>query len=365
MQARTLKRIAIVVAGALLSVFLSVYFSDTANAGVSHNMSGYAWSDTIGWISLNSLNTGDSVNYGVNIDATGNFSGYGWSDNIGWVSFNPSQLSGCPSGSCAPQLNWTTGVVSGWARACAGTASGNCSSSTSRTDGWDGWIHLSGLTVNTTTGNFSGFAWGSDVVGWVDFSNVSVEVVTPLAPTVTLGVSPNPVDYNNPVTITWSSSNATSCTATSGPGFSTGGATSDTDMSSQLIAGATFAIRCDGPGGSTTRSRTVLVQSVCGDGFVTGSEQCDGVGGQCTAISGGFTGGSYTCNALTCVYDTTSCTSTPTSGSTQCSDGVDNDGDGFYDYDKDGDGVRDLDADPGCASAADTSEFNIGSIRPR
>ena len=53
--------------------------------------------------------------------------------------------------------------------------------------GWDGWIELSGanhatgdttgnggVTLNTSTNQFSGYAWGSDVVGWVDMSGVRI-----------------------------------------------------------------------------------------------------------------------------------------------------------------------------------------------
>ncbi|MEI6479170.1 MAG: hypothetical protein WCO18_02650, partial [bacterium] len=47
----------------------------------------------------------------------------------------------------------------------------------SRLDGWDGWISLSGsnygVTYASTTGYFSGFAWGSDVLGWISFNNSS------------------------------------------------------------------------------------------------------------------------------------------------------------------------------------------------
>ena len=347
------------IATVALVTALSFEMSRTAVAGTGDNVTGYAWSDTIGWISLNNLNTGDATSYGVNIDSTGTISGYGWSPNIGWVSFNASQLSSCPSGTCAPTLNWTTGTVSGWARACAGTSTGNCSSSTSRTDGWDGWIQLSGLTVNTTTGDFSGYAWGSDVVGWVDFSGVNVG--SPPAPTANITVTPNPVDYGSTVTVTWTS-NAASCTASSGPGFSTGNAASGSDTSSALTANATFAITCDN---GTSDSQAVTVQSVCGDGVVTGGEQCDGGSGQCTAISGGgYASGTYTCTG-SCTYNTASCVATPPLLGTQCDDAIDNDSDGYTDYDKNGDGVRDADADPGCTSTADTSEFNIGSIRPR
>jgi len=140
-------------------------------AGTSDNVSGYAWSENIGWISLNSTSDGSTTSYGVNISpmtGTGMFSGYAWSENIGWISFTSADLTGCPSGTCNAQVNWTTGKVNGWARALANGG------------GWDGWIKLSdetnsfwvgnGVKINTSTGEFSGYAWGSDVVGWIDFN---------------------------------------------------------------------------------------------------------------------------------------------------------------------------------------------------
>jgi hypothetical protein len=51
-------------------------------------------------------------------------------------------------------------VFSGWLRAL------------STNGGWDGFLSLSGpgYGVVANNGTLSGFAWGSDVVGWVDFS---------------------------------------------------------------------------------------------------------------------------------------------------------------------------------------------------
>jgi hypothetical protein len=110
---------------------------------------------------------------------TANLSGYAWSDNIGLIKF--SGLSSFPvgSGTTAADAHYdaSTGLMTGWARACAGTANGDCSSMTSRTDGWDGWISLSGKASDNSNygvkldGSHS-YAWGSDVVGWIDFNGV-------------------------------------------------------------------------------------------------------------------------------------------------------------------------------------------------
>ena len=151
----------------------------------SVSLSGWAWSSNIGWVSLNcqDLNVCSTSNYQVQMDlTTGALSGYAWSSNIGWIQFNPA--GPYPAG---PQtsaiINPTTGVASGWMRAL--------SYDSSYDDGWDGWINItSGSSVN---GVLNGWAWGGLVVGWLNFSNVSVPSgTTPPTPTST-PTSTNPV----------------------------------------------------------------------------------------------------------------------------------------------------------------------------
>jgi hypothetical protein len=140
------------------------------------NVSGWAWSSNIGWISFNCTDRDvcGSSDYGVDIGSDGTFSGYAWSENIGWISFNESELSGCPASPCKTQVSFGNGEVSGWARAL------------SYGDGWDGWIKMRdgsyGVSINFSTGDFSGFAWGSDVVGWISFSGSNYKVITSFVP---------------------------------------------------------------------------------------------------------------------------------------------------------------------------------------
>ena len=158
-------------------------------------LSGYAWSSNIGWLSFNSS---DGATVSLSTTTTGCsvtsacLSGYAWSSNIGWVKFGGlagQSVNGITTSDAI--VNTQTGAVSGWARACAGTVPGDCSTSVSRTDGWDGWIELAGANHATVTGltgtatssagvsfnsssdQFSGYAWGSDVVGWVSFNTGS------------------------------------------------------------------------------------------------------------------------------------------------------------------------------------------------
>jgi len=191
-----------------LGVFLNGGTSPTiVRAGTGENVSGFAWANTpqstggpttgtnqgVGWISFNNLSDGSARVYGVNVDdstrldvvpGNGNFSGYAWSENLGWISFAPpGPYPEAPNYSA--RINWSTGEVTGWARACAGSANPNttCTGNNSGAGGMDGWIKLSGIadnggsygvSVDITSGSptenqFSGYAWGSEVIGWIDF----------------------------------------------------------------------------------------------------------------------------------------------------------------------------------------------------
>jgi len=145
-------------------------------ASSTDNLSGYAWSETTGWISFNCTNAGTcgTSNYGVTAAASGALSGYAWAETIGWISFNPTDTAGCPSSPCLAKFDYVTGAVTGWARALAQTA------------GFDGWIHLSGANYGVGAydidgdGNgceWSGYAWGSDVIGWVHFAGTNYGVL--------------------------------------------------------------------------------------------------------------------------------------------------------------------------------------------
>jgi hypothetical protein len=186
---------------AIVVVLVGGQFAVRVHAQTSSaSMNGWTWSSNIGWGSASSTQPGAGVSgpYGLQVDGSGNINGYVWTSNIGWIKFGNGggdaygALSGFPVASGNANVNLTTGAVTGWARACGGTASGNCSSMTSRTDGWDGWIELSGanhatetglsgtnvsshgVSFNPVSGAFSGYAWGSDVVGWIDFSGITL-----------------------------------------------------------------------------------------------------------------------------------------------------------------------------------------------
>jgi len=222
-------------------VFALVFFLSpfVVFAGSQHNMSGFAWSSNIGWISFNSLDcdvdkngfmdsgacggdntTGTVTNYGVNKNPANEFGvstliGFAWSPHVGWIQFGNLITADFPTGGGTVRQNATMGAdgkLTGWAKAINGNP----------ISGWDGWISLSGnagdggtygVTLTDTAGTFAtsnegnglgnkfmswfsnlfntayasnpssqGFAWGSDVVGAIDFSGVRAPKYPELRP---------------------------------------------------------------------------------------------------------------------------------------------------------------------------------------
>lgn len=147
-------------------------------------ITGWAWSagtDTVsgqsypfmGWIQMHNV---------FEDTDTGALSGYAWSSNLGWVSFNAEHVAGCPSGECAPRVDFNTQTVRGWARACSAFANKNsCSGALDpNSGGWDGFISLSGAAGGATYGikqnpdcSWEGFGWGSTAIGAISFDGVT------------------------------------------------------------------------------------------------------------------------------------------------------------------------------------------------
>ncbi len=194
--------------GIILFVLFSPIFTEEVKAA-EQNMSGWAWSSTIGWISFNNTTSGAATNYGVHIRTDGILDGWAWSENIGWIQFS-SALVGpqAPTYSARVDRDGTlsncggvSGRICGWARACAGTVGEDCISTT-RTDGWNGWILLGPIVTSPENGVrlvqegtdsvVRGYAWGGEVVGWVSF-NVTTTFVLSQPPVVTNPIST--VDY--------------------------------------------------------------------------------------------------------------------------------------------------------------------------
>ena len=176
------KKTYVALAGFLLLalMFVPIFVNAQTSSSVPKNLSGHAWSSTIGWVSLSCENAGvcGSSKYWVGVKNNGTIEGYAWSSNVGWISFNSVDTNGCPSGSCQATFNKSTGEVSGWARALAGRSLQN--------GGWDGWIYLgqsARVAVNASGCAWEGNAWGggadinSSVVGWLSFKGPGYGVV--------------------------------------------------------------------------------------------------------------------------------------------------------------------------------------------
>ena len=217
---------------------------ESAYASFSQNVSGFAWSSDIGWISFNCLdssgasspqqNTCATADYGVNIDfvgGTGNLTGFAWSSNIGYINFNPTPdpATGCTASPCA-RLDLATNNVAGYARACSVLLAADCTGTAMKSDsqlaGWDGWIKLSdpswtnpanygylgqpgvvydavghsGIYFDPRFSLLKGFAWGGIVVGWLDFAPVvppAVGGVFVYLPSPIVSVTPIQLDFQN------------------------------------------------------------------------------------------------------------------------------------------------------------------------
>ena len=116
---------------------------------------------------------GGSVSYGAQIGNDGKLSGYAWSENLGWISFNEADLAGCPSSpSCSATSDGSR--LLGWARIMSIPQAG------ANAGGWQGWISLNGSNYGVEiskmdgTGNNPTYAW-SDELGWIDFSRARIE----------------------------------------------------------------------------------------------------------------------------------------------------------------------------------------------
>lgn len=286
-----------------------------ATAASSLPIGGYAWSSFMGWIHFSN----PSYGYGVSLDTTSNvLSGYAWSPYFGAITFNQTDLSNCPSGTCIAQISngKLTGWARSCAvfqnkSACSGALD-------PKSGGWDGWIHLSpanGTTYGVTYANncLSGYAWGSRDVGYISFSGTATDnstykvgnpwcgvacygqgcttttpyscnypalnydsttgslapdtgqplyccsttpnVCPPPPPTVTLSATPSTINLGGSSTLSWTSTNATSCTAA----FSSQVSGPQGSVSVSPIVTSNYTVTCKNSAGSGSDTTTVTV----------------------------------------------------------------------------------------------------------
>ena len=98
---------------------------------------------------------------------------------------------------------------------------------------------------------------------------------SPSVPTVNLSANPTSVELDNSSTLSWSSTNATTCSAA----WTTSNETSGSeDVTISTAGNNTFSITCTGAGGSNSASVEVegyrSVDGISVDGYISGAEIC-------------------------------------------------------------------------------------------
>ncbi|MEY4723155.1 MAG: hypothetical protein RLZZ324_668 [Candidatus Parcubacteria bacterium] len=168
-----------------------------ANAAATDDVWGWAWSGTIGWISMNCTDiTGCAAsNYGVNIaDHAGSpgvadVTGYAWSETMGWICFGttctgPTPEGGAPYAQYRQTNNGKTDQFWGWAQVISQGANGwlalNCDKDVGADDCATSNYYV-GFNQSTGVFNPGGlndhWAWSGNSdgtgIGWVDMSGVN------------------------------------------------------------------------------------------------------------------------------------------------------------------------------------------------
>jgi hypothetical protein len=98
----------------------SGYICGTSNYTVANDgygdLSGWAWNDTVGWISFcggeSTSTCPGAVPYQVTIDSSGNFQGWAWNDDVGWIDFNCDNNGSCGTSNYYVNTSWAaTGTI--------------------------------------------------------------------------------------------------------------------------------------------------------------------------------------------------------------------------------------------------------------
>lgn len=151
-------------------------------------------------------------------------------------------------------LSYNTGTTIRW-------NSSNATGCTA-TGGSGSWAGSRATSGNFSTGNLTSSQTYSilctGIGGQSSTQSVTVNVAAAPAPTATLTANPTSVVTGSLSTLSWSSTNATSCTA--GGDWSGSRTTSGTQSTGNLTANRTYTLVCTGPGGtSNTATANVTV----------------------------------------------------------------------------------------------------------
>jgi Protein of unknown function (DUF4038)/Putative collagen-binding domain of a collagenase len=214
-----------------------------------------------------------------------------------------------------PSITFTatpSAITAGQSSTLDWTTSGDTTCTAS--GGWSGTKATTGSeSVSPATSTTYTLACGG--IGGTTTKSVTVTVGVTPAPTVSLTPSPAAITAGQSSTLTWTTSNATSCTASGG----TFTGTKPTNGSEQVspVVTTQYTLACTGPGGSRSRSATVTVTAIPAPTVtLTPNPASIAPGGSSTLTW-------TTTNATSCTASGGSFTGTrPTSGSEQVSPAV-------------------------------------------
>lgn len=152
-------------------------------------------------------------------------------------------------------LSWTTTN----ATSCTGTGA------------WSGSKATSG-SQSVTPASTGSINYGLSCTGpggsGSNSTTVTVNAPVTPAPTVSIGLSPGSITVGQNATLSWSSSNATSCTATGPASWAGSRPTSGSLLVTSSVAGSyTYTLSCSGAGGTTSQSTTLVAAA---SGIATG-----------------------------------------------------------------------------------------------
>lgn len=125
--------------------------------------------------------------------------------------------------------------------------------------GWSGAKATNGSESRTNLASTSTFTLTCTGVGGSGNRSATVTVNPAPAPTVTLTATPTSVSSGNSSVLTWSSTNATSCTAAGGWNGTKTPASGGSQSTGNLTSTQNYTLTCNGAGGSTNASATVTV----------------------------------------------------------------------------------------------------------
>ncbi len=342
------------IAQKILAVFLATFFVVSVAYAATSNLSGYGWAGQkdaagntvgVGWVNFSGVTMADVAGNGVLV-------GMADSENIGPINFAAAgcptaDVPGCVAGAFADWSNPNTDGsinVKGWARACSVYASG-CSgvlADDAYRGTWDGWIALSNpsgtnwsgtnsVRFNPTTGEFSGYAWGDQVVGRLDFTGVKVtldpsDTSIKLIPTKTIPAQGTIGSLSNSITVpsttttivlSWYKAEAstiyTSCTVTSSKTATTWTQKIINSGAGNLVFGPTAHTSLSGVS-YTSSNQTYTLSCVKTDGttdtaIATVTDESNPPPPQCTAST--TLAENKTCYCQNHAADTANCSTNP------------------------------------------------------